>query len=135
MEAPQASTGDTGDWIRVAHSRASIGVVRKTERSCSGSLDMHRGPWQSKQGLLHSRPIGNRPARTAGRQEACDIVSRASLPSQSGLPGAEGRLGSVNHLQFGEDGRYVVLNCLQADVERVGDLRIGASLGDERQDL
>lgn len=36
--------------------------------------------------------------------------------AQAGFPSAKGGLDSVYHLEFGEDGGHVVLDCLQADV-------------------
>src|SRR6478735_4906080 len=47
----------------------------------------------------------------------------------------EGRLGAIAYLQLGQYVRDMVLHGLEAEVELARDLRVAATLGDEREHL
>src|SRR5687767_986304 len=62
------------------------------------------------------------------------LERRADL-GQPGVSGADDRLCPVSHLQLAEDVGDVVAHRLQAEEQRVGDLLIVPTSGDEGQDL
>jgi hypothetical protein len=55
--------------------------------------------------------------------------------AEAGVAGAQDSLGAVGHLELGEDGREVVGDGLDAEVESFGDLVVGVAGGQQVQDL
>ena len=59
----------------------------------------------------------------------------ASPPRQSGLPGTHDRLRTVLDVQLGEDVRHMVSHRLVRQHQTAGDVGVGQSERDQRQDL
>ena len=55
--------------------------------------------------------------------------------AEAGVPGPEDGLGTVGHLELGEDGREVVGDRLDAEAEPFGDLVVAVAGSQQVQDL
>jgi hypothetical protein len=114
--------------------RTPAGVAQKRTR-CLGSGSASAGLQAvvgagGRDGVMMPRPTP--PGHTRPRSWCRD---RPSSRREAEAVGDRPGLGPVAHAELGQDVGDVDAGCLVADVEGLGDLVVGASVRDQRQDL
>src|SRR5215472_4040563 len=73
--------------------------------------------------------------RQSSRRKGNLARSGAGRLSHAGVPGLDDGLGPVGDLEFGEDVRYVVADCLGAERQPACNHAVGPALGEQVEDL
>src|SRR5690606_17884606 len=78
--------------------------------------------------------VGSR-SEPSGERNGPDLRLTRRRFAEAGFAGYHDRLGAVGDVELHEDVRDVVADRLLAEVQRPGDLRVAAALGDQGEDL